>query len=102
MRTSNRRDPIPAFSNDLFPYRQFPAWISLMRVLEAIGESQRQQPEPADLVRLDKPLIQAGRCIAAIAGGGLTPGRWQRRATAALAFLQRAAHSVPGYEASGA
>jgi hypothetical protein len=103
MANTNGRDPVPAFSNDLFPYRQFPAWISLMRVLEAIGESQRQrEPETSELVRLDKPLIQAGRCIAAIANGGLTSRRWQRRATAALVFLERAAHSVPAYEAEGA
>jgi hypothetical protein len=94
MRKPKARVTVPPFSNDLFPHREFPAWLALARVFDVIGASLRRQAVRSNLKRLHVPLAAAAERIMIVASGGLAPPRWHRRICAARRQLERAKQSL--------
>jgi len=92
---------VPPYTDDLYPYRAFPPWKSLMRVCRLLASVTARRSEPTYFKFLEIALVQAGQRIVAVALGDLPPERWYRRARSALDRLERAKLAVVDYVAAG-
>ena len=90
------------YSDQLYPYRSFPPWKSVMRVCSLVASMTARRTRQTHFKYLEVALVQASQRIVAVALGDLPPHRWYRRARAAVDRLERAKLAVVDYVAAGA
>ena len=93
---------VPPYNDQLYPYRWFPPWISVMRCCSLLASVTARRSKQTHFKFLEVALVQASQRIVAVALGDLPPGRWYRRARAAVDRLERAKLAVVDYVAAGA
>lgn len=92
---------VPPYSEQLYPYRSFPPWKSVMRVCGLLASVTARRTKQTHFKYLEVALLQASQRIVAVALGDLPPNRWYRRARAAVDRLERAKLAVVDYVAAG-
>ena len=92
---------VPPYDDQIFPYRSFPPWQSLMRVLGLIADILATHARAAPLTAVEVRLFQASRQIVQLACGDLSLAQWHRRACVAIDRLEQAKRAVGDYLASG-
>lgn len=92
---------VPQWAPGLFPHNDFPPWIALGDLYELVADvSQRRAG--SSLPKLNEPLADASERIVEAASGGISPQRWHRRITMAIAKCERARAALDAYLADGA
>jgi len=97
MRSREATPIIPPFNDEIYPFKAFPPWQALMRVLQRIADVLGRREQPKTLRLVEVRLFQAGKRVFQLSCGELTPAQWHRRVCIAIDRLEQAKRAALDY-----